>query len=792
MKNLISIILFLITFNGVAQHFADKEYYLIDSLVLEELGEGDRTLMDSCLKVYHKAEHDTDKINALNGICENMMDDSWGKYQHIQLGIIQKAIASHLPALILRSLNISLAGALNNIGYIYGEQGDISKQTEYYHKSLKIYEEIGDKEGIATSLNNIGFIYNNQGDIPNALTYYHKSLTIEEELGNKKGIASSLNNIGMIYKQQGDIPNALTYLHKALKIQEEIGDKKGIAGSLNNIGMIYKHQGDIPNALTYYHKSLTIQEEIGDKKGIATSLNNIGAIYDHQGDIPNALTYYHKALTIREEIGDKKGIAISLNNIGGIYSSQGDIPNALKYYHKSLKIYQELGYKNGIAYSLNNIGTIQLEQGELTQAKSHAIRSMELAKELGFPEAIKSSARLLSDVTRKEGNFREALEMYELHILMRDSINNEATQKATIKQQSKYEYEKAKAVSDKEHEKQMALQEKEKEKQQIFTYAASGGLALVLAFLFFVANRLKVTRKQKEAIDEQKQVIEKTHDELAEHHKEITDSINYAERIQRSFLATKELLDQNLGEHFVFFKPKDVVSGDFYWAGKLNNGNFAVVNADSTGHGVPGAIMSILNISSIEKAIDQGLTEPAAIFNATRSTIIERLKKDGSEHGGKDGMDASIVLFNADKTKMTYTAAQNPIWVIREKSKVQSGKVFADRIKTFEPETLNLILFEIKAEKMPIGKHDNDHVPFEGGAFDLLKGDIVYTLTDGFQDQFGGPKGKKFMIKKMREYLLSISHLPMQEQYQKIDTVFTDWKGDLEQIDDVCIIGVRI
>jgi serine phosphatase RsbU (regulator of sigma subunit)/tetratricopeptide (TPR) repeat protein len=713
MKHIITILLIVVGGSLFGQQFADKEYYLIDSLVLEELDKDDRTLMDSCLKVYHKADHDTSKLQTIEYLVEECLDNNvWPKYNMWVYGFVQKAITSHPPALQLRALNISLAGALNNIGYIYMEQGDI----------------------------------------PNALTYYHKALILQEEIGDKKGIANSLNNIGGIYNHQGDIPNALTYLHKSLKIEEEIGDKKGIAYSLNNIGMIYKDQGDIPNALTYFHKSLILLEEIGDKKGIALSLNNIGMIYKDQGDIPNALTYLHKALTIREEIGDKYGIANSLSNLGGL----------------------------------------ELQQGELTSAKSHAIRSMELAKELGFPNLIESSASLLSKVTRKEGNFREALEMYELQILMRDSINNEETQKASIRQQTKYEFEKAKAVSDKEHEKQMALQEKEKEKQQIFTYAASGGLALVLAFLFFVANRLKVTRKQKEAIDEQKQVIEKTHDELAEHHKEITDSINYAERIQRSFLATKELLDQNLGEHFVFFKPKDVVSGDFYWAGKLSNGNFAVVNADSTGHGVPGAIMSILNISSLEKAIDQGLTDPADIFNATRSTIIERLKKDGSEHGGKDGMDASIVLFNADKTKMTYTAAQNPIWVIRKKSKVQSGKVFADRIKTFEPETLNLILFEIKAEKMPIGKHDNDHVPFEGGAFDLLKGDIVYTLTDGFQDQFGGPKGKKFMIKKMREYLLSISHLPMQEQYQKIDTVFTDWKGDLEQIDDVCIIGVKI
>ena len=279
-------------------------------------------------------------------------------------------------------------------------------------------------------------------------------------------------------------------------------------------------------------------------------------------------------------------------------------------------------------------------------------------------------------------------------------------------------------------------------------------------------KEVKSTLKEVEAKNVE---IEKQKEHVEEQHKEITDSIDYAERIQFSFLATKEMLDKNLGEHFVFFRPKDVVSGDFYWADELSNGAFAIVNADSTGHGVPGAIMSILNISSIERAIEQGAETPSQIFNGARTRIIERLKKDGSEQGGKDGMDASIVCFNADKTKMTYTAAQNPIWVIRQ------GEVI-----------------QIKAEKMPVGKHDNDHIPFEGGEFELQKGDQVYTLTDGFQDQFGGPKGKKFMIKKMREYVLSISHLSMQEQYQKLDEVFSNWKGDLEQVDDVCVIGVKI
>ena len=284
-----------------------------------------------------------------------------------------------------------------------------------------------------------------------------------------------------------------------------------------------------------------------------------------------------------------------------------------------------------------------------------------------------------------------------------------------------------------------------------------------------VKERTKEVVIQKQDAEKQRDIAERQKELVEAAHREITDSINYAERIQRSFLATDDILNSNLKEYFVFFQPKEVVSGDFYWADKLSNGNFALVNADSTGHGVPGAIMSILNISSIEKAVRLNFLEPHEIFNSTRKTIIERLKKDGSLEGGKDGMDASIICFDFENNKFTYTAAQNPIWVVRDGT-----------------------LTEIKPEKMPVGKHDKDTIPFVGGVFEMKTGDVIYTLTDGFQDQFGGPKGKKFMVKKMREYILSISHLPMKEQYTKISEVFSNWKGDTEQVDDVCVIGVRI
>lgn len=294
-------------------------------------------------------------------------------------------------------------------------------------------------------------------------------------------------------------------------------------------------------------------------------------------------------------------------------------------------------------------------------------------------------------------------------------------------------------------------------------------LVILSLFLLFVFYFLKKSKKINKLIALQKIELEESHLELHQKHKEITDSINYAERIQRSFLTTNRFLNKYLNDYFIFFQPKEVVSGDFYWAGNLANGNFAVSCADSTGHGVPGAIMSILNISSIEKAVENNISKPQEIFNHARQLIIERLKKDGSAEGGKDGMDASLISFNPEKTKMEYVAAHNPIWIIRDKE-----------------------LIDIKGEKMPVGKYDLDHIPFKGGEFNLQKGDIIYSLTDGFQDQFGGDKGKKFKVKPFKRLLIEIADFPMKEQHLKISETFKNWKGDIEQVDDVCVIGIKI
>jgi serine phosphatase RsbU (regulator of sigma subunit) len=608
------------------------------------------------------------------------------------------------------------------------------------------------KNSLAYSLNNIGFVYDTKGDITKALEYYYKGLKIQEEMGNKLGLATSLNNIGFIYINQGDIPKALNCFHKSLKLYEEVGDKEGIAYSLNNIGVIYRGQGD---------PSVTSSKEASLKAGFI-----------------KALKYYNKSLKINEEIGNREGVARSLNNIGTIYKQQGDIPKALEYCHKSLKIQEEIGHNEGVASSLNNIGYLKMKLGDLAVAQKHLERALKLGQEKSLIKRIVSSAGHLSALYQKQGNTKEALKMYKLHIIMRDSINNEETQKASAQQQAKYEYEKQKVVDDAEHEKQIAIEQEAKEKQQIITYATGGGLGLVGIFLVFVFNRLQVTKKQKlvietqkQEVEQQKEVVELAHHELEEKNQEITDSIQYAKRIQNAILPPLKVVKEYLTESFILYKPKDIVAGDFYWlesvapTSKNETTKILFAAADCTGHGVPGAMVSVVCNNGLNRSVrEYGLTDPGEILNKTREIVIAEFEK--SEEEVKDGMD--IAICSLDGTTLKYAGAHNPLWIVRD------GE-----------------LLETKANKQPIGKFDNPE-PYTTHTIELQKGDSLYIFSDGYADQFGGEKGKKLKTANFKKLLLSIQNESMERQNQLIDEAFENWKGNLEQLDDVCIIGVKI
>jgi tetratricopeptide (TPR) repeat protein len=605
-----------------------------------------------------------------------------------------------------------------------------------------------------------GYIYSNADS-----AFYFAQLLYDfaKRVDNKKYLAQALNTQGTTFYFKGDYAKAIDYFNRGLKIREAIGDKRGVASSINNMGAIYTDQGESEKALECYKRSLKIREEIGDKDGMAASYNNIGAIYAERKENTLAIEYYTRSLKLREEIGDKVGIGTAYNNIGSIYNNLNDVTKARDYYTRGLKIREQVDDKRGQAMSLYNLGKTYSDEGDFNTAITINERALKTAFESGAVLHINHVSLALYECYKKTGRHKDALGMYELYIKMSDSIKSEASQKAILKQEMQYAYDKQKALDEKEYEKQSLLAAEQEQKQKILSLSIATVLLLALIFSVFAYNRLRITRKQKNIIENQKNIVE-------EKQKEILDSITYAKRLQDAILPADQHVKEKLPESFILYKPKDIVAGDFYWMEIIRSGAdelILIAAADCTGHGVPGALVSVVCSNALNRAVlEFGITEPGEILDKTRELVLETFSKNDTDV--KDGMDISLASINKTKGAIKWAGANNPLWYIR------GGE-----------------LQKITANKQPIGKTDAPQ-PYVTHNLTLLKGDSLILFTDGYADQFGGPKKKKYKYKPLEEFIVKNIHLPADVQKEKLSQEFERWKGTLEQVDDVCIIGVRL
>lgn len=628
------------------------------------------------------------------------------------------------------------------------------------------------------ALNNIGLIYKHEGDYAKAIKYYKEGLELSESVDDKAGIANSYNNIGNVYRNQGNYAKAIEYYTQSLKLNEEIENKVGVAISMNNIGIIYEFQGNLDKAIEYYTLSLAMEEELGNKKGIAASYGNIGNIYSDKKEYDKALEYMMKSIQLKEEIGNQKGIAITLINVGNIYKSQNNFQKAIETYTQSFEINQNYGNKQGTSMCLNSIGMVYMDLKDNKKALTYCTQALEIAQEVGAALEIKNASQALWEIYKKLGNSDKALAMYELYVATKDSVLSEQNHKEVVNQTYKYAYEKQAAAdsvkaaeankvkdallaAEKAENKQHQLEAEQQEQQKYYLF---GVLALALLFGGFIYNRFRVTRAQKNIIEEQKEQVDKAFDELEEKNREILDSIIYAKRIQNAVLPPTKLVKEYLHDSFVIYQPKDIVAGDFYWLEHKDN-KVLFAACDCTGHGVPGALVSVICVNGLNRSVrEHGLTDPGKILDQTRELVISEFEK--SEDEVKDGMDISLVSLEGNLAK--WAGANNPLWIIR------AGE-----------------LLEYKPDNQPIGKYAKPS-PFTTHEIELKKGDTLYVFTDGYQDQFGGEKGKKLKAANFKKLLLSIQSETMDTQKQLIEDHFETWKGQFEQIDDICVIGVRV
>jgi tetratricopeptide (TPR) repeat protein/serine phosphatase RsbU (regulator of sigma subunit) len=692
----------------------------------------------------------------------------------------------------------------NKLSWSYLNAGELEKAVSFAKESIEMAQKANFLKGVANANNNLGSIYWSQGDYDNALICYENAYKIAVKMGDEQKQSAFIGNVGMIYILKGDYIKALDYVHLALKIEEKLKNEKGIAKNLGVISTIYKEQKDYEKSLKYAVKSLESSLKNNDKVNAATMYGNIGSIYSEQKQHQKALEFYEKAITLEQEMGDQYGLAGELSNIGVVYASIasekiGDeriayLKKAMDYFNESLDISKAINYKNIEAFTLYSMGSAYLDLGLPKKAKTLLDSSISIHEKIESIYHLGESYRLLSEADSALGDFRSAYSHYKRHKYWSDRIINEDNQQVSFQKHIQYEYDKKAAADSVRIEEQKKIAAITIREEKTKKYALISGLMLVIIFSGFILNRLKISKKQNKIIAIQKQIVE-------EKNREITDSINYAKRIQEAILPSRNSLIEGLKNGFVLFKPKDVVSGDFYWLesvqfsdlissstketgnnrqGQSSNPLTLFAAADCTGHGVPGAMVSVVCANALSKALlEEQITDPGKLLDRTRELVVERFAK--SEEDVKDGMDIALCALEDQGSmfKVHYAGANNPLWIIRPFN--SQGN---EDPKNFE-------LQEIKPDKQPIGKYA-DYKPFTTHTVDLYKGDTIYIFTDGYADQFGGSKGKKFKYNKLKELLLSIQDKTMDEQSDILNRKFEEWKGNLEQVDDVCIIGVRI
>ena len=601
-----------------------------------------------------------------------------------------------------------------------------------------------------------GYLYSK----PDSAYYYANDLYKLAIKSNSRIFqVSALNIQGASCSMRGDDVHAIEYFTRSLKITEDLGDQKGTAAALNNIGVIYDGQEEYAKAKEYYERALKIVEKSGNKRSIALSYVNLGNVHRSLKEYEKSIGYHERSLALSEEIHDDAGTGVALHSMAVAYYEMGNDAKALELNNRSIPYYEKVGDQQGLMEVYNNLGQVYYRKGDNEKSIAYNRLALKISQEAGVAASVREASKSLYESYKKTGRYKDALEMYETYITMKDSIKNEESQKEMMKQEISYNFEKQKALDEKEHEKELAVAEEKENKQKVISVAVGIGLLLVLLFAVFVVKRLQLTRKQKYIIEHQKDLVE-------EKQKEILDSITYAKRLQEAILPPENAVKQLFPESFILYKPKDIVAGDFYWMEKVGDVVLIAV-ADCTGHGVPGAMVSVVCSNALNRAVlEFGITDPGTILDKTRELVLETFAK--SDTDVKDGMDISLASVNVKTGELKWAGANNPLWYIE-------GGEFK----------------EIIANKQPIGSSVNPQ-PFTTHTLKLGKGDQFFLFTDGYADQFGGDKGKKFKSRPIKEMLLQNAALPANAQKEKLETIFTNWKTNIEQVDDVCILGVRL
>lgn len=611
-------------------------------------------------------------------------------------------------------------------------------------------------------------------DPATALNYAEQARALAEKTNFDKGRGDSYNNIGVIHYRRGEYIDAIKAHLQALSIRERIGDKQGMVLSYINLGNVYSDQNNNELALTHYSNAADLINTLNDKSRLPTVYLNIGAIYMSQKNYAKGLEYCRHAKDEAEKNGDKEIEALALNNIGFVYETQENFTGAMDAYQLSYELCETLGNQTGMVDAAINIGSLYRTRKQYPHALEWHFKAEAMARESEYLEGIRVLYEEVSKDYAEMGQYEDALKYHIRFKEVSDSLFNDENSSRINELTNRWQGERRERVLMEKEQELARRTETEKRAQQRVVIIGIGAF-LLLIFAGYVLYAWQRNRRANVLLAAQNQVIERKNEELGIKNKDITDSIIYSRRIQRAMLPSLTKMEQHLPDSFVLYRPRDIVSGDFYWVEPWGN-EILIAAGDCTGHGVPGALLSVVGLNLLNQALQvYGISKPAPILHSLNKGMQQTLGQHETTSPApglfqvNDGMDIALLSIDRKNYRAEFAGANNPVWLLR-----------------------NGVITEFRGNRQAIGQQAHAAASFDNHTIDLRPGDALYLFTDGYADQFGGPNGKKFKIAHLRQLLTFIGHRPMAEQKQLLEQELDQWRGQHEQVDDILLIGIRI
>lgn len=603
----------------------------------------------------------------------------------------------------------------------------------------------------------------------------NRAMELYSEAGDLKGYAAALYGVGTVKYNVGEYSESLELSLKAAEIQEQIGDVAGMAASYNGIGAIWKSFNNKEKSLEYHFKSLKLRQELGDSHGEALSLDNIGNTYSNAGEHRLALDYHLRSLEVAERIQNPLRVSSALNNAGIDYEQLGQYEKALECHLRSLKIREQRKESSGIAFSSRSAGSVLLKLGRVDEGMTYLKRAISIAETLQSRQILLDSYAAMSRAYEQKSDFQNALLYERKRAQLKDRIAGEENSKRIAELQTRYEASKR----NREIESLKAANMLQQMQRNLLLWGLVVAFLLVVIFAYLYRAKRKSEerlRRTNEAITLKNLEIERSNLQIARQRDEIEaqknyllDSIGYAEQIQKAILPTHTTLESLFNDHFIFYQPKDIVSGDFYWVQEVNE-LVVVAVADCTGHGVPGALMAMIGDSLLKQIVlGQQFTQPAVILEELHIGVQKALSQHRTGAISRDGMDIALCVIDRVSRRLSFAGARRPLY--------WAGS--------------DHLLKEVKGDRMGIGGKQRVQRTFTEHSVEFDGVLTLYLASDGFADQ-NDPQGKKYGSRRLKEFLAAQITLSMNDQLQKVSQELSGHQQNETQRDDITILGLRL